>query len=474
MTCYVSNTLVLEDVPGAVLGALDHIYDYPNPAWGFWLQKKNLAESRGTDFNEKEPGKAIVLHQREEGRYPLTALNYLKRECPDIKFVNQLSRPEVDYPPLNDKFVLRSNQEKFLEDCKKSSMGLIRMPTGAGKTLSMLLKILELKTTALILVPTSNILEQTKTNIRKQIDYECGVITDGKEEVKHITIATYQSFLRGDRGLRDAFGVVMFDEVHKAAGEKWSRILQMFSARYRYGFSATYDRGDGGFNLLQKVLGPLLHTTTNEDMYEKDIILRARVKFVRTPYTARHQHASESYKMDWEIARNKDRNVFVSNAVRKVCRGKHCLVLTKRTDQAERLAKLLADLNPVLYHSQMGDTPAQTKKLKQATIDHVLENDESIMIATIGSVGVGFDLPRLETLVLASPFTSRILTEQVAGRVMRSTEGKKECEIIDFVDTGSLQLLEFYEKRKETYKKLGFFDNQPEEEGELKQCPPHP
>lgn len=459
MKCRLSNQLQLEGAPTKVLDYLDEVYTYQNPAWYNWNNMRLDAERRGAAFEEEEPPTHIPLHDRDAGLYPITAVSLLVRELgyKDLVCDNQLNLPHAEYPPIKESFRARPNQVKFLEDTRKVNLGLIRMPTGAGKTLSMLLKILELETTALIIVPNEILLRQTVDKIREFTGYECGTIIEGKEDIQSITVATYQSFHRGDRGLKDAWGVVMFDEVHKACGYKWSSILQMFGAKYRYGFSATYDRSDGGFALLKLVLGGLIHITSNDEMYQEKIIVPARVMFVESPHrTYREFKPDEMGPMALAIARHGPRNNFVTRTVRKMYKERTSLILTARVDHAQALAELLEDLNPVLFHGQLSPKKKEADRLKKEALEKVHASKECILIATHLSVGVGFDLPKLDTLFLAHPFSSKILTEQVAGRIMRSLPGKSECLIVDFVDVNSPTLSKFADRRTATYKSLGF------------------
>ena len=83
--------------------------------------------------------------------------------------------------------------------------------------------------------------------------------------------------------------------------------------------------------------------------------------------------------------------------------------------------------------------------------------DESvIVIATGQKIGEGFDCPRLDTLMLASPvkFDGRLI--QYVGRLNRNYEGKRDVVVYDYVDTHIGIFDNQYRNRLAAYKKIGY------------------
>jgi hypothetical protein len=63
-------------------------------------------------------------------------------------------------------------------------------------------------------------------------------------------------------------------------------------------------------------------------------------------------------------------------------------------------------------------------------------NEDMVIVATGRYVGEGFDLPRLDTLLLALPVSWKSIVAQYAGRLHREYDGKMTCQIYDYVDIG--------------------------------------
>lgn len=79
-----------------------------------------------------------------------------------------------------------------------------------------------------------------------------------------------------------------------------------------------------------------------------------------------------------------------------------------------------------------------------------------ILVATGKYVGEGFDLPRLDTLILAMPIAWKGSLAQYAGRIQRESAGKTRVIIQDYIDCGLPVLQRMYRKREKGYKAMGY------------------
>ena len=83
--------------------------------------------------------------------------------------------------------------------------------------------------------------------------------------------------------------------------------------------------------------------------------------------------------------------------------------------------------------------------------------DESMLIVATGQkIGEGFDCPRLDTLMLASPvrFDGRLI--QYIGRLNRAYGGKQNVIVYDYVDAHIGIFDSQYRTRLATYKRIGY------------------
>lgn len=66
----------------------------------------------------------------------------------------------------------------------------------------------------------------------------------------------------------------------------------------------------------------------------------------------------------------------------------------------------------------------------------LVESQETLILVAAGSlIGEGFDFPRLDTLIMATPVSFRSVVEQYAGRLNRDYKGKTDVIVYDYVDS---------------------------------------
>ena len=87
---------------------------------------------------------------------------------------------------------------------------------------------------------------------------------------------------------------------------------------------------------------------------------------------------------------------------------------------------------------------------------HDNKDGEMVVVATSKYLGEGTDISYLDTLVMATPVSFEGLITQFAGRIAREYDGKRETNIVDYVDVCNPSFEKMYTKRQKTYRKLGY------------------
>ena len=135
-------------------------------------------------------------------------------------------------------------------------------------------------------------------------------------------------------------------------------------------------------------------------------------------------------KYQTKVARNA---AIVADVNAALDRGRNCLVLTQRVEHLGHLAHLLSGGGHVPYVLQGG----MGKKARTAVADGIAGHPEDspiLILATGPYAGEGFDCPRLDTVFLALPISSRTKITQYIGRTMRDHESKSSVEVHDYDD----------------------------------------
>ncbi|ELY86172.1 DEAD/DEAH box helicase family protein [Natrinema altunense] len=153
-----------------------------------------------------------------------------------------------------------------LESVGRAPAGVLELPTGSGKTVIALQAIERLSVPTLVVVPTIDLLEQWERELDREFDVPIGRFGGGEQRLEPITVSTYDSaYLKAD-SVGDRFGCVVFDEVHHLGGEGYREIARLLAAPARLGLTATFERPDGAHEVIEEIVGPLVHRVDVDEL----------------------------------------------------------------------------------------------------------------------------------------------------------------------------------------------------------------
>ena len=290
---------------------------------------------------------------------------------------------------------------------------------------------------------------------------------------------------------------ILVHNCHRVSAPTWSSVLTKFRAPLRVGLTATPRRKDGTERVFFYQVGPIIHSAT--ELLEKPTIRRVYTKF--KPRNS--WHANSEAKILGDITEDRARNQLVISALLKALReGRTVLVASKRRVHLENLQALFEEiyqryeLHCMVREGSIGGKDgrrlegallsargygaakvdaaveeARTYCRERAVRHGVLVPEQARCVGGVGKaelqrakvsarvlwgtvqyVGEGFDVPRLDTLILAAPVVD---CEQVTGRILRSCSGKQSPLVIDIRDPQVSMLEAYARKRDKIYARLG-------------------
>jgi superfamily II DNA or RNA helicase len=229
----------------------------------------------------------------------------------------------------------------------------------------------------------------------------------------------------------------------------------MFPAAIRLGLSATTDRSDGKWIMIEAHIGKVMVRGTTVPMKPKVLV---KLTGWRIPTVTRWvDDPSTGHKMKKQVplphapgrmmgvitamAEDHARNQLIVDFVVAAHRaGRTTVIMSELVDKhLKPMFHLLAKHIPAVdidYYIG-GRTKAQLEIAKTKTV----------VLATYQMCGEGTDVPHWDTLVLATP---RANIKQGIGRIMRILEGKREPVCLDLVDADSI-FRNFYLSREKQY-----------------------
>ena len=359
----------------------------------------------------------------------------------------------VALPALTTVYELRDYQQDALDvwrgaDCR----GVIELPTGSGKTVVAVAAIAARSAPTLVVVPTIDLLDQWERELAAEFDVPIGRLGGGEQRVEAITVSTYDSaYLRADE-LGDRFDLVVFDEVHHLGGEGYRDIARLLAAPARMGLTATFERPDGAHEVIETLVGPVVHRLSAEDL-AGDHLAAFDIKRIAVKLTAEERDRYEEHQgtftdylassgirlrsgSDYQelvkrsgndprarealLAKQRAREVMMNaeNKVRELARvldrhrGDRVIVFTAYTDLVYRLSERF--LMPAITH----ETSAPERR---EILERFREGDYS-RVVTANVLDEGVDVPEANVAVVLSGSGSEREFTQRLGRVLRPKE----------------------------------------------------
>ena len=387
------------------------------------------------------PQVAPINGQKPE---PFSVYHETKQELKIPKFLGLiwLGPPETDNRTVGTPVVFTFTgtlsrtkerpQQRAHDDCvtqlADTGGALLVLPCGFGKTVVSLAIAATLKKKTLVIVTSVELAHQWRERVQQFLGCEVGRIQgDNYDTEASVVIAMLQTLLRRQPDL-SSFGTCIVDEAHHVAARSFSQVMPLVPCRYILGLSATPNRKDGMKKLLHWTLGLTAFVAErDDDPAGKPNVMRCVVtEGKRTVITYKNGEVGRS-KMISLLTMDKSRNEFVVHMLGMVLNknGKRkVLMLTDRRDQVSALQKLIGDR--WTCGTILGG-------MKKEAVE--VSKEAQVLLSTYTYCSEGFDLPRLDTLFLASPRTD---IEQSVGRVLRQHPEKQRPLILDFVDKFSV------------------------------------
>ena len=325
-------------------------------------------------------------------------------------------------------------KKEALKLLNKQGSCILALYTGGGKTFTSIYLACKIKLKTLIIINRLVLIKQWKETIEKATPLsEVQVVyakTKINKDADFYIINAINVSKKGKDFFRDV-GCVIVDEVHLLATKVLSKCFFYVYPRYLIGLSATPTRPDG--------MDLLLHAFFGDKIIYRKLHREHYVYKIKTDLKPEYKLAKNG-KIDWNSvlnwqATNEERNEIILKIIKKF-KDRNFLVLCKRVAHVKYLVEKLEESDEDVT-SLVG-----SKKF--------FNTESRILIGTVQKCGVGFDHPKLNTLIIASDLLEYYI--QYLGRVFRTEEVIPI--IFDIVDDHGVLKKHYYTRRK-VYKEHG-------------------
>jgi superfamily II DNA or RNA helicase len=236
---------------------------------------------------------------------------------------------------------------------------------------------------------------------------------------------------------------VIFDEIHHLGAQVFSQALPKVSSRYTLGLSATPTRQDGMSSILTFNFGEFIKTETENKYNDKTFVKMIHNK---NEYIERKIRFGGINFQDLisQLTVDKSRNnSIISEVTEQYNLGKSgILVLSDRRDHIQAINTKLQALNMSsgLYIGGMKNK------------DRNKSEECRIVCGTYSMVAEGFDLPKLNVLIMCTPKKNIV---QIVGRILRKKHSAVPL-IIDIWDRSVQSYMNWGFARIKYYRKQDY------------------
>ncbi len=442
----VGKGIITENVPKALLKKVEKDLTFDNPDYINAMKfGKFISADMPSHFHlfEIEGNNCWVPRG-----YIHPLLHWIKKKKLKVKIEDET----LLLKPKDWKFLgtLRKDQKKAIPDLVNYPCGVLEGETGSGKTAICINMIVQRQQPTLVIVHSKELLYQWQSQIKKFMGYDCGLVGDGNYKVKDITVGIINSVRNKIDKLKDKFGHIIADEVHRVT--TWAETIAEFRAKYYLGASATPYRNDGLGDAIFAIMGPHRHRIDSKELRDTGAVLVPDIYRLNSKFE--YMFTNDYSTMITELVQDEARNSMIVSSISSDLKkfNENILVISDRVNHLKIMQEMLLkryDINGSILTGKIS-----TKKRKKI-IEEVRAGLCQVLFASSSLISEGFDSPNLTALFSGTPvkFSGKLI--QGIGRILRP-DGDKKPRLYDIRDNNVPVLQYSGYHRDRIYRKKGW------------------
>jgi superfamily II DNA or RNA helicase len=371
-------------------------------------------------------------------------------------------------------FAFRGRQDECLAALASTDCGVVEASTGWGKTFVIAaLHALYPKARAAVLTKSVDVYQQNFAKLTELLGPSVGQVGGGKCRPGPLTVCTADSAHK----LGFELDLVVGDEIHELAAERYLGVLANYRRARMFGFTASLERDDNRHHELEAVFGPVLFTLPFVEAVALQCVAPVAVEWLKPDcrFDPADGVANVTDRERLAVWRNEERNRSIARRVRKFRPDESVVVMTKTLEHACLLKQQMPEFTLCYAENEenretidgfkaAGLLPANEPRMtgvrrEELRRDFRLGHFRKAIATYVWSTGI--DFPVLGALVRADAGGSRTKDAQIPGRVCRLFEGKSAGLVVDCWDDFSDNLLTRSRSRKRNYGRRGYTQRGP-------------
>jgi len=335
---------------------------------------------------------------------------------------------------------------------KSDEPAVIVLPTGAGKSLVIAELARLARKKILVLAHVKELVEQNHAKY-ESYGLSGGIFAAGlnrKEVSQQVTFASVQSVAANLEQFKNQYSLLIVDECHRInedENSQYNQIIQQLTEQnarlkvlgltatpYRMGMGWIYQKHYRGF-VRSEQDKPFKHC-----IYELPLSYMIRHEFLTPPeiedaavaqydFSALATNALGNYpekEMNALLQKhNRVTRAIIEQVVERSKQRQGVMIFAATVDHAKEICGYLPQTQTALI---TGDSSTQER-------DYLISSFKAKQLKFLVNVSVlttGFDAPHVDLIAILRPTQSVSLYQQIVGRGLRLSPGKKDCLVIDY------------------------------------------
>lgn len=266
------------------------------------------------------------------------------------------------------------------------------------------------------------------------------IIAEGadKQINKNLIICTWQSIYKQPSAwFNNNVDVIFADEVHQYKADAMKGIFEKATeVRYRVGVTGSLDKSAVNKMVLRGMIGEISKMKSTRELIDEGHLSDIKIACIILKYGKETKKllkgADYQTEMDF-ICQHEKRNTFIRKL--SLAQKGNTLVLFNYVEKHgeplfEEISKHATTQQVHLVCGKVeADDREQIRQLVQGS------NESNIIVASAGTFSTGINLPRIHTIIFASPTKSIIRVMQSIGRGLRKSDDKEFLMLYDICDS---------------------------------------
>lgn len=359
-------------------------------------------------------------------------------------------------------YTLRPYQQMAVQNTiqyfkQKSDPAVIVLPTGAGKSLVIAELARVAKGRVLVLAHVKELVEQNHKKY-ESYDLRAGIYSAGlnrKQSTQKVIFGSIQSVARANDKFFEDFSLFIIDECHRVQAEGETqyatvieklrennpqiRILGLTATPYRLGMGWIYQVSHTG------------KVQTTEERFFKHCVFELPLE-----YMIQHKYLTQPVKIDIPVTSydfselSETGKLYTTSQVEELLKKQKRLTpliiknIIEITEGYERKGVMIfsgsvrhaEEIMQYLPEGQAKMVIGETDTLDRDEIIDEFKQQKFKYLVNVSVLTTGFDAPHVDVIAILRPTESVSLYQQIIGRGLRLSEGKKDCFILDYTGMG--------------------------------------